>query len=392
MNDPVPGTAVYREARRIAVAGMFALAAAIGIGRFAFTPLLPMMQHDAGLTLTAGGWLASANYLGYFAGAISAVWLRMPAVAMVRISLVFNAVLLAAMGFADGWIAWAAIRGAAGVVSAWLFVFASAVVIKRLAALGHVELSSVMFAGVGVGITVPGVLCIAFVAAGVDSHRAWQIFALLAMVVAVLLWPAFHGAEDAPAAAREGRTAAPQWTRPMALLILSYGLFAFGYIIPATFLPVIARDALADPGQYVWFWPACGIAATISGFASVPLARRFGDHTLLLCCFIVEAVGVVLPVWSPHAVGIAAGAVLVGATFLVITVASLREARVFAPAHASRLIAAMTASFALGQIAGPLAAAYLVAWRGSFSAPLLLAAVALLLAGALLPRSGARSN
>ena len=54
----------------IALAGLAALAVAMGIGRFAFTPLLPMMQADAGLTLAQGGWLASANYAGYLAGAL----------------------------------------------------------------------------------------------------------------------------------------------------------------------------------------------------------------------------------------------------------------------------------------------------------------------------------
>jgi MFS family permease len=371
---------------------MVALAAAIGIGRFAFTPLLPMMQNDMGLTITAGGWVAAANYLGYFVGAISAVWLRASAVAVVRGALVCNALLIAAMGFTDGWAAWAGIRAASGIVSAWLFIFASTIVLKRLAELGRLELSSVMFAGVGIGITVSGVLCIGFVAAGVNSHHAWRWFALLALIATALLWRAFRGARDAAVRGRDRHAARPRWTRPMVLLILSYGLYAFGYIVPATFLPVIARDVLADPRLYVWFWPVCGIAAAVSTFASVPLARHYGDHALLLICFFAEAVGVLLPVAFPQAAGISAGAVLVGATFVVITVASLREASLLAPAHAGRLIAAMTASFALGQIAGPVVAAYLVDWRGSFSAALLLAAVALLLGAALLPRCGAREN
>ena len=49
----------------IAATGMVALAVAMGIGRFAFTPLLPMMLHDGVLGLPAASWLATANYLGY---------------------------------------------------------------------------------------------------------------------------------------------------------------------------------------------------------------------------------------------------------------------------------------------------------------------------------------
>src|SRR5262245_50155557 len=45
----------------IAAAGLIALAVGMGIGRFAFTPILPMMQRDAGLSIAHGAWLASAN-------------------------------------------------------------------------------------------------------------------------------------------------------------------------------------------------------------------------------------------------------------------------------------------------------------------------------------------
>ena len=100
-----------------------------------------------------------------------------------------------------------------------------------------------------------------------------------------------------------------------------------------------------------------------------------------------EAVGIALPVLAPRAAIILVSAILLGMTFIVITVAALREARGLAPAHAGKLIAAMTSSFALGQIVGPIVAAHLVAWRGNFNMPLLLAAAALLAAAVLLPKS-----
>src|SRR5689334_6203841 len=54
----------------IALAGLVALAVAMGIGRFAFTPLLPMMLNDGVVDLPTASWLASANYFGYMLGAI----------------------------------------------------------------------------------------------------------------------------------------------------------------------------------------------------------------------------------------------------------------------------------------------------------------------------------
>ena len=66
-----PRTAPQDRPLSVAVAGMAALAVAMGVGRFAFTPLLPMMLHDGVVTLAGGSWLATANYLGYLIGALA---------------------------------------------------------------------------------------------------------------------------------------------------------------------------------------------------------------------------------------------------------------------------------------------------------------------------------
>ena len=369
---------------RIALAGLIALAAAMGIGRFVFTPVLPMMLEDGALTIAGGGWLAAANYLGYFAGAVSAVWLRAAAGTMVRASLVLNAVLLAAMGCTDdlGW--WFAIRVLAGIVCAWVLVFGSAFVLRELAQRSRVELSNVMFAGIGVGMTLSGIICIGLVEADRRSPEAWITFGALTLAAAAIAWPVFRDRQAAPRAGTpRGR---PRWTRAMLRTTVGYGLFGFGYIVPATFLPLIARDALADPRYYVWFWPVCGVAAAISTALGATLTGRVADRSLLRACYLAEAVGVALPVVSAQAWSVGVAAILLGGTFVLITVTALREARRLAPTHSSQLIAVMTAAFALGQIAGPLAAAYGAGARGSFAVPLLFAAAALLTAWALLPR------
>ena len=58
------------SAAAAALIGLLALASAMGIGRFSLTPILPLMQQDAGLSFALGGWLATANYVGYLAGAL----------------------------------------------------------------------------------------------------------------------------------------------------------------------------------------------------------------------------------------------------------------------------------------------------------------------------------
>ncbi|MBY4742378.1 YbfB/YjiJ family MFS transporter, partial [Burkholderia cepacia] len=147
-----------RRARAVALACMVGLAIVLGVGRFAFTPLLPLMLADGSIGLKAGGWLASANYAGYFVGAVSCAALRVAPARMVRVGLVATVLLTAAMGVGHLLPVWLAVRFVAGVVSAWTFVFMSQWGLRRLAELVAPEWSGVIYAGPGVGIVVTGLI------------------------------------------------------------------------------------------------------------------------------------------------------------------------------------------------------------------------------------------
>src|SRR3546814_17450134 len=99
----------------IELAAIVALAVVMGIGRFVFTPLLPMMLRDHLSDLRQGGWLATANYVGYFVGAMMCTVIRGYSRHAVRQSLVAAVVLTALMGWLDGQLAWLALRSAIGV-------------------------------------------------------------------------------------------------------------------------------------------------------------------------------------------------------------------------------------------------------------------------------------
>src|SRR6185369_5289256 len=132
-----------------AFAGLAALAAAMGIGRLAFTPILPMMQEDFGLSVSAAGWLASANYLGYLLGALSAIGMRIRQTAAIRTGLLAIGLTTLAMGLTQQFLLWAVLRLVAGIASAWVLVFVSAWALDRLAAMGRSGLSGAVYAGVG---------------------------------------------------------------------------------------------------------------------------------------------------------------------------------------------------------------------------------------------------
>ncbi|HSF04409.1 MAG TPA: YbfB/YjiJ family MFS transporter [Methylomirabilota bacterium] len=359
---------------------MAALAVAMGIGRFAFTPILPMMQADLGVSVAAGGWLASANYFGYLLGALSAMAVRIPAAAAIRIGLALIGVVTVAMALTSHFVLWIGLRALAGVASAWVLVFASSWCLERLAPLGRPLLPSAVFAGVGVGIAIAGGACVVLMQQHARSGAAWGLLGVLALVVTALTWPVFGGAAAAPSERRRV-TGDRIWNADRMRLVLCYGTFGFGYIVPATFIPVMAREIVRDPVVFGWAWPVFGIAAATSTFAAALLGRRLRNRRLWSLSHVLMAIGVGLPVVCPGIAGIIGAALFVGGTFMVATMTGMQEARLVGAGRATVLMAAMTAAFATGQIVGPLAVSYLARAGGGFAEPLL-AACALLLVSA----------
>ncbi|MCO1349729.1 YbfB/YjiJ family MFS transporter (plasmid) [Burkholderia vietnamiensis] len=455
-----PSADADRRARTAALACMVGLAVALGVGRFAFTPLLPLMLADGSIGLRAGSWLASANYAGYFVGALSCAALPVAPARMVRFGLAATVLLTAAMGVGHLLPAWLAVRFVAGVVSAWTFVFVSQWGLRRLAELHAPEWSGVIYAGPGVGIVLTGLI-----GGALAGHRAapgWLGFAALSALLSAAIWrtfgrapapvapaaavapapapaasavPAAHTpaaavtpaavpataapAPTAPATAAPA-TAAPATTAPAptapaptapaptapaptappdarrrradaAWLVALYGMPGFGYIITATFLPVIARAAL--PAGSPWpdlFWPMFGAALIVGAIAAARLPGHWDNRLLLAAGCTTQALGIAAGIVWPNAAGFSIGSVLLGLPFTAITLFAMREARRLHGERAAGLMGYATASYGVGQILGPLVAAPLTARFGSFSPALWVAAGALLAGAAGFAARGAR--
>ena len=354
-----------------ALAGLVTLGVAMGIGRFAFTPVLPMMQQDAAVSVAVGGWLASANYVGYLLGAISAVALRARATTIVRASLVAIGLVTIGMGMTGSFPAWLVLRALAGVASAWVLVFASAWALGRLRAAERPVLRGAVFGGVGAGIAAAGLLCVALMERGAGSASAWRALGAIALAGTAAVWPVLRADGDADGAPDPRRAAGRfRWDRDAVRLVLCHGILGLGYIIPATFVPAMARTLVPDPLVFGWAWPIFGVAAMASTLAAGAAIRVVGNRRLWALSQLVMAAGVAAPVLWPSMGG-------------------MQEAQIVAGPHATRLMAAMTAAFAAGQIAGPLLVATAVGPNPDFSRPLSIACLLLLVsAGALARRVG----
>jgi predicted MFS family arabinose efflux permease len=367
---------------KLATGGLLALAAAIGIGRFIYTPILPPMAEGLGLSKGEAGLIASANFLGYLVGALVATSPRLRGSPRDWLlgALAVSAATTGAMAWPDDVPALLSLRFVGGVASAYVLVLASALVLERLAAAGRPGLSAVHFSGVGTGIAVSSLSTWALASAGLDWRFMWLAGGLLSLAslgAAAWLIPG-EAPDPRPQTNQASETAANARLR---FLAVAYGLFGFGYVITATFIVVIVRGSpTAAPVEPI-FWLVVGLAAIPSVAVWVAAGRLIGVLAAFAAACVLEAMGVLASVVWPTITGLFLAAVLLGATFMGLTALGLIAARDLAPADSRRWVGILTSAFGLGQIVGPLVAGYGFDLTGSFLLPSL-AAVAALLVGA----------
>ena len=391
-----------------------ALAVAMGIGRFAFTPILPLMIQEGTVHLAQTAWLSSSNYIGYLVGALSLLKSkRHPLFVMLGLSLVTLTTWLASLS-SFGWLL--VLRFLAGVASAWVLVSISAFAINWLKS-RQVASSGLIYTGVGIGITLTGLICSYFIFQSATvtiaaqssfsplSSRLWQYLGVIALLATLLVTfllakinSQFASTAAASIAAAKTNPSKAAHTNPtasitpaklkLAKVLTAYGLFGFGYILPATFLPQIAKQWLSGQ-SYLLIWPFFGLAAALSVVLSQGLQRRYNNFSLLgvwRVSQIIMAVGTLLPALWQSLAGLMLSSLMVGGTFMVVTMAGLQVAASQVTHYPKyNLSALMTASFAFGQLIGPLTA-LVATGKNIWLALLPVSAIVLLIGVALLWR------
>jgi MFS family permease len=325
--------------------GAAALAAAMGIGRFVYTPILPLMTSQAGLSPAAAGGLATANYVGYLAGALAGV--AAPRLIRTtttwRLALVAVVASLALMPLTRNVNAWLAIRTVAGFASAVLFVIAVDWMLDH--ARGRsAQLPGWGFGGVGLGIALSGVMVLVLPATG--WRAAWWAAAALAAAVGAIAWH-MRGTGDTPVSTTTERAGPRRW---LLVLLACYTLEGIGYIIAGTFL--VAAIGQASPG---WLgngaWLLVGLAAAPSAALWAMASARWSRPGLLVVALLVQAGGIALPALVGGTAPALIGAMAFGGTFIGVSTMALAAGRALSFPGA---VAVLTAGYSVGQIVGPL--------------------------------------
>lgn len=370
---------------KVLSAGIFSLILVLGIARFAYTPLLPLMQHQAGLGVAAAGWLAAINYAGYLSGALIATLISDMVLKdrLYRIGMILAIVSTAMMGLTTDFTVWAVSRFVAGLSSAAGLLLGSGLILNWLIRHNHRSELGIHFSGIGLGI--------ASAAAAVSLMNQWlnwseQWFALTAMGC-LLLIPALRWLPppDRSAVTRTGQKMedAPPSAAFMRLFTAAYFCAGVGYVVSATFIVAIIDHipGLAGKGGLVFL--VIGLAAAPSCIAWDLIARRIGKLNALIVAAVLQIIGIMLPVMAEGLLASLIGALLFGGTVMGIVSLVLTMAGQYYPTRPAKMMGKMTLSYGAAQIIAPAITGWLATRFGSYAAGLYLAG-GIMVAGTLL--------
>ncbi len=356
MNATIPTQPDHtKQAHQIVIAGIVALAIAMGIGRFAFTPLMPLMLRDGTIDPVSGTEWAAANYVGYLVGALTASWFSANPKRGLHLGLLGVALVTfgAAWATHDLHLYGLLLRFAAGTFSAWVLVCASSCCLQLLEQMKTLSQSGRIYTGVGCGIAIAGI--IAWLGGYQTAQAIWVELGFIALVGAIFVlrsMPAYSASQSRVATSAPPKAQATS-LKGQTALIVCYGVMGFGYIIPATYLPSLAKQLVADPLIFGLTWPLFGLAAGLSVLAAAACLMSWSRRAVWASAQGIMTLAPLLLFFATELWALVIAAILVGGTFMVATMAGLQLAREQMPDNPTKLLSRMTAGFAVGQIAGP---------------------------------------
>lgn len=359
---------------QVMAAGMAAMLLTVGIARFAYTPMLPLMQAQTGMSPFVGGLLATVNYAGYMTGALIASTISdaRRRYLVYRVGLIAGVIGTLGMGLTTHVWAWLALRYIAGVGGASGMLLASGMVLAFLVRHGRRPELGLHFIGLAIGIILSGALVMA-TNGWLDWAGQWHVFGAVTLVLMIPAWFWMPAPDGAAATQAAGAAKVPHpgaW-----LLNLSYFCAGVGFVVSATFVVAAAARVpqLMHLGPFIWI--VVGLAAIPATLAWDRLARRIGDVPTLILAYALQIVGIVLPVVSHSAAAAIGGALLFGGTFMGIVALTLALAGKRNKDNPSGAMARLTLSYGVAQIVAPAVVGRIAEMTGSYDIGMIMAGV-----------------
>ena len=374
------------ERLKILVAGILSLILTLGIARFAYTPLLPIMQQQAGLGISEAGWLASINYIGYLTGAITAALISdlMLKDRLYRIGLIVALVTTIGMGMTENFWIWSILRFFAGLSSAAGLLLGSGLILNWLIRHDHRSELGIHFSGLGAGIAICAAL-VEVMKTHLDWSQQWQLLTLLGVI---LIFPAWRWLPrpETKQVTQSGQSMAdnPPSALFLRLFMVVYFCAGVGYVVSATFIVAIVDRLPGLQGEGAWTFLILGLAATPACILWDLIARKTGYLNALIIASILQIIGILLPVLKADLILAMLGAGLFGATFIGIVSLVLTMAGRYYPTRPAKMMGKMTVAYGIAQILAPAVTGAIAAYSGNYHHGLYIAAAMMVIGTAIL--------
>ena len=371
--------------KQVYIAGICSLIVTAGVARFSYTPLIPIMQTETGLSDVSAGWLATVNYLGYMLGVLIAASLNSlrHKYMLHQVYLLLSIVTAAAMAITTDLMIWSVLRFFAGMCGSGGIIIASGLVLKWMVQHKHRAELGIHFAGIGISIVLTAIVVETLLHVSAGWQQQWFAFSMVAVLFAIPAWrwmPRPHSTDP-------NATSAVQDTPPSrkfaVTMMLAYCCAGYGYVVSATFIVDIVEglNNLQGWGQYIFI--IIGVCAAPSVFLWDLVARRMGPLKALLLTYAIQAIGILLPTLSSTLWVIILSALLYGGTFVASVSLVLTMAGRFYPSNPAKFMGKMTLAYGAAQIVAPVTTGYLTQASGNYNLGLYLS-VTVMLAGILL--------
>lgn len=361
----------------VLLAGFFSQLLCLGVARFAYTPLLPLMQQDGALNDASGGYLAAVNYLGYMAGAFLAASLSSLQLKdrLYRLGLILAVLSTIGMVLTENVYIWAIWRFIAGLSSACSMLIASGLILHWLLSNKHRAELGIHFAGLGFGIALSALVVELMSSWQLNWQSQWQYLAYAGIFLAIPAWRWLpKPLVDSNSKMADAGSPLVMSRRFFWLMLASYFCAGYGYVINATFIVTIVERMPGLSGSGNLSFVVLGLAATPAVLLWDLIARKTGYLAAIVLALGLQAVSIVLPLWFSTMHSVLFSAALFGATFAGIVSLVLTMAGRLYPAKPARLMGKMTLAYGTAQVVAPALTGYLAERSGHYDTGLYLAA------------------
>jgi predicted MFS family arabinose efflux permease len=365
---------------RVYIAGICSLIVTVGVARFSYSLLLPIMQDSTGLTESAGGWLATTNFMGYMTGVLIASRLHNlnHKYHLHQAYLILSVVTSAAMVMTTDVITWAILRYIAGVCASGGMIIASGLILKWLVNNNHRAELGIHFSGAGLSIVITSLLVEAMLTMSANWQQQWIALAVMAAIVAIPAWlwmphPSVNG--QAEIAAKDN----PPGKTFTTLMMLAYFCAGYGYVVSSTFIVDIVEGVEGLQGQGWFAFLLVGLAAMPAALIWDRIARNVGYLKALLAAYTLQVVGIILPAINNSLPMVTLSALLFGGTFIACVSLVLTMAGKFYPSNPAKFMGTMTLAYGCAQIIAPVPTGYLAEAFGNYDIGLYLSATVVMI-------------